>query len=111
MKRGEIWTVAGGGGYAGKPRPAVIVQANEFEHTASITVVLFTSNEADAPLYRILVEPSVDNGLAMASRMMADKTMTLPREQLGDRIGKLGNTDVIRLNRAIIVFLGLAGSD
>ncbi len=57
MKRGEIWTVAGGKGYAGKPRPVVILQDDRFDKTGSITVCAFTSDPTEAPLFRLPVGP------------------------------------------------------
>ena len=109
MRRGEIWTAAGGGGYAGKPRPVVIIQDDRFDATGSVTVCAFTTDPTDAPLFRPVVEPSAANGLRAASRLMVDKITTVPRGKLGGRIGRLGDEDVVRLNRAILVFLGLAG--
>ena len=73
MSRGEVWTVAGGGDYAGKPRPAVIVQDDRFDATASVTVCVFTTNPADVPLVRPLIEPNERNGLREPSRIMIDK--------------------------------------
>ncbi len=108
MKRGEIWTVAGGADYAGKPRPAVIVQDDEFDATRSITICIFTTNPAEAPLFRIRVEANERNGLRTASSLMVDKLTTVPREKLGSRIGRLDDEDVVRLNQAMLVFLGLA---
>ena len=70
MKRGDIWTVSGGGDYAGKPRPVVIVQDDVFDATQSITVCAFTTDETDAPLFRVLVEPNERNGL----RSVIDRT-------------------------------------
>ena len=110
MKRGEIWTVAGGGAYTGKPRPAVILQDDRFDATRSVTVCAFTTDPTDAPLLRIPVVPSDENGLDELSRLMVDKITTVPRARLGSRIGRLGDDDIIRLNRAAVVFLGLAGS-
>ncbi len=110
MKRGEIWTVAAGGGYAGKPRPAVIVQDDAFAETASVTVCVFTSNPVEAPLYRVEIAPSETNGLKGVSRLMADKLVTVPRAKLGNRIGALSGEDIVRLNRAMLVFLGIASS-
>jgi len=109
MKRGEIWTVSGGGGYAGKPRPAVIVQDDHFAGTDSITVCAFTTDSTEAPLFRLRVEPSGVNALREPCNLMVDKVMTVPRAKLGGRIGRLDDEDVVRLNRAIVVFLGLAG--
>jgi len=108
VKRGEVWTVSGGAAYTGKPRPAVIVQEDRFESTSSITLCAFTTDPTDAPLLRLLVEPSDRNGLAGASRLMVDKVTTVPKSRLGKRVGKLDDEDVVRLNRALTVFLGLA---
>jgi mRNA interferase MazF len=108
MKRGEIWTVSGGGRYAGKPRPAVIVQEDRFDSTSSVTLCAFTSDPTEAPLLRMLVEPTDRNGLSNASRLMVDKVTTVPKARLGKRVGKLNDEDVVRLNRALTVFLGLA---
>jgi len=109
MKRGDVWTVAGGGDYAGKPRPAVIVQDERFDATASVTICAFTSDATDAPLFRLVVEPSAENGLSFASRLMVDKITTVSRTKLGTSIGRISDEDTVRLNRAILVFLGLAG--
>ena len=109
MRRGEIWTAAGGGGYAGKPRPVVIVQDDRFDATGSVAVCAFTTDPTDAPLFRLVVEASEANGLRATSRLMVDKITTVPRAKLGERIGRLGDEDVVRLNRAILIVLGLAG--
>ena len=109
MKRAEIWTVAGGPDYAGKPRPAVILQDDAFEATASTTLCPFTTQLIDAPLIRLAVEPTKQNGLNVISHLMVDKITTVAKSKLQKRIGKLADEDVIRLNRAVLVFLGLAG--
>lgn len=108
MKRGEVWTVSGGGPYVGKPRPAVIVQEDRFDSTNSITLCVFTTDPTEAPLLRMLIEATDRNGLSSASRLMVDKVTTVPKARLGKRIGKLNDEDVVRLNRALTVFLGLA---
>ena len=109
MTRGEVWTAAGGKDYAGKPRPVVIVQDDRFDATRSITICAFTSDPTDAPLFRLLVEPSAVNGLQKASRLMVDKVTTVPKAKLGKRIGRLADSDMVRVNRALLIFLGLAG--
>jgi mRNA interferase MazF len=109
VKRGEVWTAAGGADYAGKPRPVVIVQDDRFDATRSVTICAFTSDPTDAPLLRLAVEPDEANGLRTTSRLMVDKITTIPKAKLGNRIGKLADTDMVRLNRAMMVFLGLAG--
>jgi len=110
MRRGEIWTVAGGKDYAGRPRPAAILQDDRFDATASITICAFTTDTTDAPLFRPLVVPNQGNGLHALCRLMVDKITTAPKTELGSRVGRLDDEDLVRLNRAILVFLGLAGS-
>jgi mRNA interferase MazF len=110
MKRGEVWTVSGGKDYAGKPRPVVVVQDDAIDATDSITVCSFTTDPTEAPLFRLPVEPSERNGLRSSSRLMVDKITTVPKSKIGDRIGRLDDEDVVRLNQAVMVFLGLAVS-
>lgn len=110
MKRGEIWTIATGQGYAGKPRPAVIVQDDAFGALDSVTLCGFTSDTTNAPLFRLRVEPSRRNGLKSECRIMVDKVSTVPRAKVGARIGRLDEGDIVRLNRAVLVFLGLGKS-
>jgi mRNA interferase MazF len=109
MRRGEVWTAAGGKDYAGKPRPVVIVQSDAFDATESITVCGLTTNPTEAPLVRPVIEPNDTNGLNVACRLMADKLTTMPRAKLATGVGRLADEDVLRMNRAILVFLGLAG--
>ncbi len=109
MKRGEVWTAAGGADYAGKPRPVAIVQDDRFDATRSVTICAFTSDPTDAPLLRLAVEPTEANGLRTTSRLMVDKVTTIPKAKLGSRIGRLADADMVRLNRALMIFLGLAG--
>lgn len=110
MKRAEIWTAAGGSGYAGKPRPVVIIQDNRFDATSSVTVCAFTTDSTEAPLIRLAVEPNPVNGLRERSSLMVDKITTVRRENLGEKIGDLAEQDMTLLGRAAMVFLGLAGN-
>lgn len=110
MKRGEVWTVSGGKDYAGKPRPVVILQDDSFDATDSVTICAFTTDPSEAPLFRLAVEPNERNGLRSSSRLMVDKITTVPRSKVGERIGRLGDEDLLRLNQAAMVFLGLAVS-
>ena len=100
--------MAGGPGYACKPRPAVIIQDDCFPETLSIAVCPLTSQPTEAPILRVLVEPSPENGLRETSRLMVDKVTTVPRSLLGQCIGRLADEDLLRLNRSLLVFLGLA---
>lgn len=110
MRRGEIWTVAGGKDYAGKPRPAVIVQDDSFDATDSITICAFTTDDTDAPLFRLPVEPNARNGLRAPCRLMVDKITTVPKSKVGAHVGRLDDADLPKFNQAILVFLGLAAS-
>jgi len=110
MRRGEIWTIAGGGGYTGKPRPAVIVQEDAFDATASVSICVFTTDPTEAPLFRLLVDPSDVNGLRLPSRLMVDKVTTVSRSRVDRRVGQLSDQDLVRLNLSLTVFLGLWGS-
>lgn len=110
MNRGEIWTAAAGSGYIGTPRPVVIVQDDRFDATASVTVCAFTTDPTDAPLIRPLIDADDVNGIRESSRLMVDKITTIPRSKLGEHIGRLSDDDMIRLSRALVVFLGLAGT-
>ena len=109
IARGEIWTIAGGADYAGKPRPVVIIQSGNFDQLDSVTICPFTTDQTDLPLFRLIVEPSESNGLRLSSRVMADKATTVPKSKLGQHVGRLSDQDVKRLDRALTVFLGLAG--
>lgn len=108
MIRGEIWTMAGGPDYAGKPRPVVVLQSDRFDDLSSVTVCPLTTSPTDAPLVRWPVAPNEDNGLREISRITVDKIATVRRAKLGARIGRLGDEDMLWLNRAVAVFLGLA---
>jgi mRNA interferase MazF len=110
MRRGDICIVAGGKDYAGKPRPAVIVQDDRFDGTDSITICAFTTDATEAPLFRLPVEPNARNGLRTACRLMVDKITTVPKSKIGAQVGRLDDDDILRLNQAILVFLGLAVS-
>ncbi len=109
MKRGEVWTATGGQAYAGKPRPVVILQDDRFEDTDSLTVCPLTSDSTSAIFFRVPIEPSPGNGLRQRSYVMADKIASIPKTRIRDFVGRLGPKDMAMLNRAVLVFLGLAG--
>ena len=85
MKRGELWTVAGGQADARKPRPAAILQDNRFDATGSVTICPLTTDPTDAPLFRVTIEPTEQNGLRVQSRLMVDKITTVPKTRMGRR--------------------------
>ncbi len=109
MKRGDIWVVAGGPGYAGKPRPAAIIQDDRFEALPSVTICPITSLLRDTPDFRPTLDATAMSGLRRPSQLMVDKTQAVPRIRCQRQIGKLSTEELTRLNRALTVFLGLAG--
>jgi len=110
VRRGEVWTVAGAKDYAGKPRPVVVLQDDRFDATNSVTVCALTTDPTEAPLLRLPIEPSERNGLRVACRLMVDKITTVPKTKIGSRMGRLDDEDMVRLNRAVLIFLGMAGT-
>jgi mRNA interferase MazF len=109
LRRGEIWTGAGSG-YAGEPRPMLIVQDDRFTETGPVTVCAFTTDPTEAPLLRLPVQADELNGLHRDSQLMIDKLLTVPRSQLREQVGRLSDEDLVRLGRMTVVFLGLAGA-
>lgn len=105
--RGDFVTIAMQGDF-GKPRPALVIQANQFGDHASVTVLLVTSTLVAAPLLRITVQPSTENGLQTPSQVMVDKTMTVRRDKVGSVIGHIDADALVEVERCLAVFLGIA---
>ncbi|HET6325751.1 MAG TPA: type II toxin-antitoxin system PemK/MazF family toxin [Planctomycetaceae bacterium] len=109
MKRGDIVLVVARGDY-GKPRPAVIVQSDLFNAThASLLVCLLTTEIVKAPLFRLSLRPSPENGLREVSQIMVDKVVAVPRGRVRDCIGAVDDTTLLAVNRSLALMLGLAG--
>ena len=111
MKRGEIWTVAGGPAYAGKPRPAAILQDDRFDANDSIVVCPLTTDLTPAPIFRLPVQPTPESGLRAPCRLMVDKLTAVPRRRLGKLVGSLASDELKALNRALFVFLGVSETE
>jgi mRNA interferase MazF len=109
MKRGEVWTAAGGHAYGGRPRPVVIIQDDRFDATDSITVCPLTADATSARIFRVGIEPGSGNGLRKRSYAMTDKIASIPKARVRHRLGRLDDEDIASLNRAVLAFLGLAG--
>ena len=107
MRRGDLISVALPGDY-GKPRPALIVQSDDYLHLQSITVLPLTSNVVSMEACRIELEPSDENGLRQVSQVMVEKSATVPRWKVGPVIGHLSPGDFANVERALAVFLGFA---
>ena len=109
MRRGDLVTVALSGAY-GKPRPALVIQSDLFDEHPSVTILPITGELRDTPLFRINVAPSATDGLRKPSRVMVNKAQSVPRDKLGDTIGRLEMEDdaLLAVTRALAVFLGIA---
>jgi mRNA interferase MazF len=107
VRRGELVTVALPGDF-GKPRPALIIQSDRFEDTGTVTVLLVSGTLVDAPLIRLTLQPTPQNGLRKVSQVMVDKTMTLKRDRLGSPFGRLDDETLLSVTRSLAVFLGIA---
>ena len=107
MRRGDLVTVALSGDY-GKPRPALVVQSDLFSAHPSVTLLPVTGDLREAPLLRIRVDPSEQNGLRKTSDIMVDKLQTVPRERVGTVIGRIDDATMVAVNRALATFLGFA---
>lgn len=106
MRRGDLVTVVVPGAY-GKPRPALVVQSDLFDEHPSVTILPITSALRDAPIFRIAVYPTPDNGLRAPSQIMVDKAQSIPREKVGEVFGRLTDAERLPVDRALAVFLGL----
>ena len=107
MKRGDLVTIALQGDY-GKPRPALVVQSDLFSEHPSVTILPVTSDLRKAPLFRIDVEPTSVTNLEKRSQIMVDRVQTVPREKVGAAFGRLDDTSMLTINRALAVWLGFA---
>jgi mRNA interferase MazF len=107
MRRGDVAAVALSGDF-GKSRPALVIQSDQFDGTSSITVLLISSTSVDAPLIRLTVQPTEQNGLRKPSQIMIDKAMTVKRDRFGKTIGHVDDETMISVNRSLALFFGIA---
>jgi mRNA interferase MazF len=105
--RGDLVTIAMHGDF-GKPRPALVIQANQFSEHSRVTVLPITSMLVAAPLLRVTVQPSAENGLQKPSQVMVDKTMTVKRDKVGPAFGRIDADALVQVERCMAVFLGIA---
>ena len=107
MTRGDVVTIAIQGDF-GKPRPALVIQADQFSEHPTVTVLPVTSTLVDAPLLRITLQPNAENGLQRPSQVMVDKAMTVKRDKIGQAFGRLDADVLVEIERSLAVFLGIA---
>ena len=108
MKRGEIWTLAGGPDYTAKPRPAIIVQSDRFDATLSVSICPLTTTLVETIHVRFAIKPTGSNGLLLPSYAMVDKISTVPRSKVGRFVGHIGKRHLALLKQRIALFLGIA---
>ncbi len=109
LKRGDVVTIAGGeGDYGSKPRPAIIIQSDLFSELESVSVLPLTSSLEDAPVFRVVIEPTGINGIAKLSQAMVDKMMPVRKERIREVMGALDRKTLIKIESAIALFYGMA---
>lgn len=107
MRRGDFVSIAMQGDF-GKPRPALVIQADQFDEHATVTVLPVTSTLIAAPLLRITVQPNAESGLQKPSQVMVDKAMTVKRDKVGPAFGRIDADALVEVERCLAVFLGIA---
>ncbi len=107
MMRGDLVSIAVQGDF-GKPRPALVIQAKQFSEHTSATVLPITGTLLAAPLLRVTVQPSAENGLQELSQVMVDKAMTVKRDKIGPAFGRIDADVLVEIERCLAVFLGIA---
>lgn len=105
--RGDLVTIALAGDF-GKPRPALVIQANQFDEHTTVTVLLISGTLVEAPFLRVSVVPDASNGLQKKSQVMIDKAMTIKREKIGPAFGSVDPHTLLEVDRCLAVFLGIA---
>jgi len=107
-RHGDLVTVAVQGNF-GKQRPALVIQSDLFNEThPTVTLCLVSSELRDAPLFRLAVVPTPENGLKSDSQVQIDKAMTVLREKIGPSFGRLDDATMLKVNRALALFMGIA---
>lgn len=108
VKRGDVVLVVVPSGL-GRPRPGVVVQADEFNDQLSTVFICPISSDLQEGLpLRPMIEAEPSNGLRLRSQIMTDKMIALRRDRVRRVIGRVGAETSERLDRALLVMLGLA---
>lgn len=107
MRRGDLVTIAVQGDF-GKPRPALVIQSDPYDAHATVTVLPVSSDLVAAPLFRIAIQPTTENGLHKRSQVMADKAVTVRRDKVGPTFGRIDADSMVEVERCLAVFLGIA---
>jgi mRNA interferase MazF len=106
INRGEIWSVAWTN-IARKPRPALVIQAEEYRLTETDILALITTTENEASALRIPIKADENNGLLHDSFICLDKLMAIPLANLGKCYGKVSDEVMHEVNARLIKILGI----
>ncbi len=107
IRRGGLVVVSVPGAY-GKPRPALVVQTDLFAGLPSVVICpLTTLLRDDAGQFRLTIDPTDANGLREVSQVAIDKITVIPRSKIGEMIGHADDAFLLRVNRALALFLGI----
>ncbi len=108
MKRGDVVLVVIQGDL-GKPRPGIVIQADELgDATTTVLVCPMSSEIGETERLRPIVEPTPENGLRLRSQIMTDKITALRRERIRTVLGRLDVSASAQLDQALLIVLGLA---
>jgi mRNA interferase MazF len=107
LRRGDLTTVALPGDF-GKPRLALVIQSNLFADHPSVTILPLSSDLRETPIFRVRLSPDETNGLRAPSDVMIDKIHTVARDKLREKFGAIANEQLIEIERAVAVWLGIA---
>jgi len=94
-------------GEAGKPRPALVVQADHFASLSTVVVLPVTSTLLELPLVRVTIEPLPATGLRQRSQVMISRPQFVPRARLGPVIGSVDAATLLEVTRRLAVLLGI----
>ena len=106
IQRGDLITVALRGD-AGKPRPALVIQADHFVDLSTVVVLPLTSTLLDLPLVRVTIEPLPATGLQQRSQVMISRPQFVLRARLGPVIGSVDAGTLLEVTRRLAVLLGV----
>lgn len=108
LKRGDV-VLAVVPNELGRPRPGVVIQADEFNKDLStIFVCPISSDVREGLSLRPVIEAKASNGLRLRSQIMTDKMISLKHDRVRRVIGRVDQKTSEQLDRALLIVLGLA---
>jgi mRNA interferase MazF len=111
LQRGDVITIAGGNSeFGSKPRPAILLQAPAlFGADVPLPICPITSQARDVPLLRVPLAANEATGLRVPSWAAIEIVQTIRRNGIRQHIGRLDAATLLAIDRALVVFLGIAG--